>query len=66
MNAPLKKIVAKGGPFIGLLVLSFAFKGPSAMGGTVPRSPPRTDTVAPETAAPLFDPIHPTNPRRYV
>jgi hypothetical protein len=26
-----------GGPFIGLLILSFAFKGQSAMGGRVPR-----------------------------
>jgi hypothetical protein len=27
-----------GGPFLGLLILSFSFKGPSAMGGSVPRA----------------------------
>jgi hypothetical protein len=26
-----------GGPFIGLLILAFSFKGPSAMGGRDPR-----------------------------
>lgn len=28
-----------GAPFIGLLILAFSFKGPSAMGGGLPRPP---------------------------
>ncbi len=55
-----------GGPFIGLLILSFSFKGPSAMGGTAPRLLARGDHQPVDPAAPLLDPIHPTNPRRYV
>jgi len=55
-----------GGPFVALLILSFAFKGPSAMGGTAQRIPPRyrDDTLDP--SAPLFDPVHPSAPRRDV
>jgi hypothetical protein len=30
-----------GGPVIGILILAFSFKGPSAMGGSLPRIPPR-------------------------
>ena len=61
-----------GGPFVGLLILSFAFKGPSAMGGPVPRvEPQRRDVplgreVPVDRSAPLLDPIHPGAPRRLV
>jgi hypothetical protein len=54
-----------GGPFIGLLILAFSFKGPSAMGGTGHRLPPRTNH-APDPSAPLLDPMAPTAPRRLV
>jgi hypothetical protein len=61
-----------GGPFVGLLILSFSFKGPSTMGGFVPRLEPRRidaavrrDTPV-DPAAPLLDPMHPTAPRRFV
>ena len=30
-----------GAPFVGLLILSFSFKGPSAMGGGMPSPLPR-------------------------
>ncbi len=63
-----------GGPFVGLLVLSFSFKGQSAMGGSLPRVEPRRTDMATavhrdipvDSAAPLLDPIHPTAPRRFV
>jgi hypothetical protein len=55
-----------GGPFIGLLVLSFSFKGSSAMGGTAPRLPPRGSEELTDTSAPLLDPLHPSAPRRIV
>ena len=45
-----------GGPFIGILLLSFAFKGPSAMCGSLPRIPPRR-VVGLDPSAPLFDPF---------
>ena len=54
-----------GGPFIALLVLSFAFKGPSSMGGFEARLPPRDNPVN-DRSAPLLDPIAPGAPRRYV
>jgi hypothetical protein len=54
-----------GGPFIGLLVLSFAFKGSSAMGGLGARPGPRLGGAV-DPATPLFDPIHPESPRRFV
>lgn len=54
-----------GGPFIGLVVLSFAFKGSSAMGGTLPRPVPRSVNGL-DSAAPLFDPMHPEAQRRLV
>jgi hypothetical protein len=60
-----------GGPFIGLLILSFSFKGPSAMGGTLPRLPPRGNDLpgrspgkSVDPSAPLLDPMHPSMPRR--
>lgn len=34
MAGPLIPMWIIGGPFIGLLILSFSFKGPSSMGGT--------------------------------
>jgi hypothetical protein len=53
-----------GGPFIGLLILAFSFKGPSAMGGSAPRLPPRGREVDP--SAPLLEPLHANAPRRNV
>jgi hypothetical protein len=55
-----------GGPFIGLLFLAFSFKGPSAMGGTSPRLPPRGRERSLDPSAPLLDPLHPTAPRRNI
>jgi hypothetical protein len=53
------------GPFIGLLILAFSFKGQSAMGGTGPRLPPRERSLQ-DASAPLLDPIHPNAARRIV
>ena len=55
-----------GGPFIGLLILSFSFKGPSSMGGTAPRVSPRGYGAALDPSAPLLDPVHAASPRRLV
>jgi hypothetical protein len=55
-----------GGPFIGLLILAFSFKGPSAMGGSAPRLPARGREGVLDQSAPLADPLHPGAPRRYV
>lgn len=55
-----------GGPFVGILILSFSFKGPSAMGGAVPRMPPRGRDMPVDPAAPLTQPMHPDAPRRLV
>lgn len=54
-----------GGPFVGLLILSFSFKGPSAMGGTGTRIAPRTGTI-PDPSARLLDPMAAGAPRRNV
>jgi hypothetical protein len=54
-----------GGPFIAILILSFAFKGPSAMGGGGPRLTPR-DGTAIDPSAPFLDPIASGAPRRTV
>jgi hypothetical protein len=54
-----------GGPFIGILILAFSFKGPSAMGGGGPRIPPRRHGGL-DTSEPLLDPVHADAPRRYV
>lgn len=53
-----------GGPFIGLLILAFSFKGPSAMGGSQPRFPLTRRDAAVDPSAPLLDPMHPGAPRR--
>jgi hypothetical protein len=54
-----------GAPFVGLLILAFSFKGPSAMGGNVPR--PLARSGAPmDSSAPFLDPVHPEAPRRHV
>jgi len=54
-----------GGPFIGLLILAFSFKGASAMGGSLPRVAPRDQySVASPTS--LADPIYPNAPRRNI
>jgi hypothetical protein len=55
-----------GGPFVGLLILAFSFKGSSAMGGSGPRQPPRGRDVAVDASAPLLDPVAPGAPRRVV
>jgi hypothetical protein len=61
-----------GGPFVGVLILSFAFKGQSAMGGPVPRlAPRRLDMPAGhdmpvDRSAPILEPMHPDAPRRLV
>jgi hypothetical protein len=61
-----------GGPFVGLLILAFSFKGPSAMGGTLPRLPARDRDYVRErdhrvdSSAPIFEPMHPDAPRRTV
>jgi hypothetical protein len=61
-----------GGPFVGVLILSFAFKGTSAMGGPAARMPPRRlDTAVSrdmyvDRSAPLLEPMHPDAPRRRV
>jgi hypothetical protein len=55
-----------GGPFIGLLILSFSFKGPSSMGGNGSRLPPRTGATGIDSSAPLLDPMAPGAPRRIV
>jgi hypothetical protein len=55
-----------GGPFIGLLILAFSFKGPSAMGGTYPRPLPRAVDGPADRSAPLLDPMHAQAPRRIV
>ena len=50
-----------GGPFIGLVILSFAFKGPSVMGGGT-RLGRDHDTL--RNPSPLLDPMAPGAPRR--
>jgi hypothetical protein len=62
-----------GGPFVGLLILAFSFKGSSAMGGTLPRMPPRDRDYPRErehrpydSSAPILEPMHPDAPRRTV
>ncbi len=55
-----------GAPFIGLLILAFAFKGPSAMGGIGSRVPPRSYNNVRDPSAPLLDPMAPGAPRRIV
>jgi hypothetical protein len=47
------------------LLLSFAYRGPSAMGGSLPRIPPRRAGGL-DHSAPIFDPLHPDAPRRSV
>jgi hypothetical protein len=55
-----------GGPFIGLLILSFSFRGPSAMGGSLPRWTPSGREGSMDSSAPLLDPTYPDAPRRRV
>jgi hypothetical protein len=52
-----------GAPFVGLLILSFSFKGPSAMGGEFPRALPTERSVT-DPSAPLMQPLHPGAVRR--
>ena len=44
-----------GASFLGVLVLSFSFKGPSAMGGHLPRPQPRGRAV--RDSLPSLQPI---------
>ena len=55
-----------GGPFAALLILSFSFRGSSAMGGSSIRLPPRGENRPPDPSSPLFDPMHVDAPRRLV
>lgn len=56
-----------GGPFVALVILAFAFKGPSAMGGSLPRYSPRgRDERNADPSSPLLDPMHADAPRRIV
>ena len=55
-----------GGPFVALVILSFSFKGPSAMGGAGSRLPPRDRDGTLDPSAPALDPVHPNAPRRIV
>jgi hypothetical protein len=55
-----------GAPFVGLLFLAFSFKGPSAMGGSLPRDLPGDRNRRVDQSAPILDPIHPGAPRRPV
>lgn len=52
-----------GAPFVGLLILSFSFKGSSAMGGEFPRALPSERSMA-DPSAPLMQPLHPGAIRR--
>jgi len=63
---PLIPIWIIAGPFIGILILSFSFKGSSAMGGTYPRLAPRGLDGPVDPSAPLLDPMYPDAPRRIV
>jgi hypothetical protein len=54
-----------GGPFLGLLFLSFSFKGHSAMGGELPRSVTRPGSAV-DNSVPLSEPMHPDAPRRNI
>lgn len=55
-----------GGPFLGLLILFFSFRGPSAMSGSMPRAPVRGRELAVDRSSPLLDPVHPDAPRRHI
>jgi hypothetical protein len=66
MMSPLIPLWIIGGPFVGLLILAFSFRRPSAMGGTAPRLAPRERYVGEDRSAPLLDPMHPNAPRRLV
>lgn len=64
--SPLIPLWIIGGPFVGLLILSFSFKGPSSMGGSGERLPPRGHEGSIDASAPLLDPLHGSAPRRLV
>jgi hypothetical protein len=53
-----------GGPFVGLLILSFSFKDSRAM--TESMSLPRDRDIPADPSAPLLQPMHPNAPRRFV
>jgi len=46
-----------GAPFVGVLILAFSFRGPSAMGGSAPR-PPRRGHLHDDHAAPFLQPMY--------
>jgi hypothetical protein len=53
-----------GGPFVGLLILSFSFKNGRAM--TESMSLPQDRDRPADPSAPLLQPMHPNAPRRFV
>lgn len=55
-----------GGPFVGLLILSFSFKGPSTMGGSLPRIAPQDGFDSLTPSGPVSDALYPGAPRRKV
>lgn len=59
MNA-LVPVWILGAPFVGVLILAFSFKGPSAMGGDLPRGYRSPTNPTPS----VLDPMHPGAPRR--
>jgi hypothetical protein len=54
-----------GGPFIGLLILAFSFKGASTMGGTGARIQPRDRNSVRDLSSPLPDSAPPGVPRSF-
>ena len=63
---PLIPVWIIGGPFVGLLILAFSFKGSSAMAGPGPRPARGSQDRSNDPSAPLLDPIHPDAPRRLI
>jgi hypothetical protein len=52
-----------GGPFVGLVILAFSFRGPSTVTGATRLSPADRQPIP---SAPLLDPMHPDAPRRRI
>jgi hypothetical protein len=54
-----------GAPFVGLLILAYSFKGPSAMGAALPRTSPDYRSAS-ERRPSLTDPMHSDTTRRVI
>jgi hypothetical protein len=54
-----------GAPIVGMLILSFSFKGPSAMGGELPRTS-RDYRASGDMTSPVANPMYPDAPRRSI